>query len=85
MMNNQMLDQILDTLSDNDVIDKQMPQSITPKSEPQLSTPSLSSRGVCEVYSLLTIRVSLVILCRDLYTYFSIWQQVAVRRLLWLV
>ena len=34
MMNNQMLDQILDTLSDNDVIDKQMPQSITQNLNP---------------------------------------------------
>ena len=33
-MNNQMLDQILDTLSDNDVIDKQMPQSITQNLNP---------------------------------------------------
>ena len=33
-MNNQMLDQILDTLSENDVIDKQMPPSITQNLNP---------------------------------------------------
>ena len=34
-MNNQMLDQILDTLSENDVIDKQMPPSITQNLNPK--------------------------------------------------
>ena len=34
-MNNQMLDQTLDILSDNDVIDKQMPQSITQNLNPK--------------------------------------------------
>ena len=36
MMNNQRLDQTLDILSDNGVIDKQMPQSITQNLNPKM-------------------------------------------------
>ena len=56
MVNNPMLYQTLDILSDNDVIDKQMPQSITQNLNPNYPLRPYQVEAFAKVYSLLTIR-----------------------------
>ena len=84
MVNNQMLYQTLDILSDNDVIDKQMPQSITQNLNPNYPLRPYQVEAFARFIHCYHKGISGNPLPRP-HTCFLIWQLVAVRRLLWRV